>query len=52
MSAVPSYAGYGVPAEIISHAVWLDVRIPLSLHLVDALLAACGIIVSHEAVRQ
>ena len=29
--ALPSYAGYRFPAEIISHAVWLYFRFPLSL---------------------
>jgi len=51
-SAAPSYAGYRFPAEIISHAVWLYFRIPLSLRMVDELLAARGIVVSHETVRQ
>ena len=50
--AVPSYAGYCFPAEIISHAVWLYFRFPLSLRMVDELLAARGIIVSYETVRQ
>ncbi len=35
MSAVPSYAGYRFPAEIISHAVWLHFRFPLSLRMVN-----------------
>ena len=48
----PSYAGYRFPAEIISHAVWLYFRFPLSLRMVDELLATRGIIVSHETVRQ
>ena len=46
------YAGYRVPPEIISHAVWLYFRFPLSLRMVDEILAARGIIVSHETVRQ
>jgi putative transposase len=50
--ACPSYAGYRFPAEIISHAVWLYFRFPLSLRMVDELLAARGIIVSHETVCQ
>jgi len=50
--AVSSYAGYRFPAEIISHAVWLYFRFPLSLRMVDELLAARGIVVSHETVRQ
>ena len=48
----PSYAGYRFPAEIISHAVWLYFRFPLSLRMVEEMLAARGIIVSHESVRQ
>jgi putative transposase len=53
MTAVRSaYAGYRFPAEIISHAVWLYFRFPLSLRMVDQLLAARGIMVSHETVRQ
>ena len=50
--ACPSYAGYRFPAEIISHAVRLYFRFPLSLRMVDEVLAARGIIVSHETVRQ
>ena len=46
------YAGYRFPAEIISHAVWLYFRFPLGLRLVEELLAARGIVVSHETVRQ
>jgi len=50
--ACPSYAGYRFPAEIISHAVWLYFRFPLSLRMVDESLAARGVLVSHETVRQ
>ncbi len=50
-SACPNYAGYRFLAEIISHAVWLYFRFPLSLRMVDELLATRGIIVSHETVR-
>ena len=50
--ACPSYAGYRFSAGIISHAVWLYFRFPLSLRMVDELLASCGIIVSYETVRQ
>src|ERR671931_1688497 len=46
------YRGYRYPAEIISHAVWLYFRFPLSLRMVEEMLAARGIIVSHETVRQ
>src|ERR671914_1515440 len=48
----PSYAGYRFPAEVISHTVWLYFRFPLSLRMVEEMLAARGIIVSHESVRQ
>ena len=47
-----SYAGHRFPAEIISHAVWLYFRFHLRLRMVDELLAARGIVVSHETVRQ
>src|SRR3954469_2486109 len=46
------YAGYRFPAEVISHAVWLYFRFPLGLRMVEEMLAARGIIVSHESVRQ
>src|SRR3954465_14109464 len=48
----PSYAGYRFPAEVISHAVWLYFRFPLSLRMVEEMLAARGITVSHETMRQ
>jgi len=50
--ACPTYVGYRFPAEIISHVVWLYFRFPLSLRMVDELLATRGIIVSYETVRQ
>src|ERR687883_750408 len=46
------YAGHRFPPEIISHAVWLYFRFPLSLRMVEEMLAARGIVVSHETVRQ
>src|ERR671921_187925 len=48
----PRYARHRYPAEVISHAVWLYFRFPLSLRMVEEMLAARGIIVSHESVRQ
>src|SRR5215217_9428257 len=51
-TAKSPYAGYRFPAEIISHAVWLYFRFPLSPRMVDELLAARGIDVSPETVRQ
>jgi putative transposase len=50
--APPSYAVYRFPAEIINQAVWLYFRFPLSLRHVDEILAARGIVVSHETIRQ
>ena len=35
-----SYAGYRFPPEIISYAVWLYFRFPLSLRMVEEMLAA------------
>jgi putative transposase len=51
-AAKSPYAGHCFPAEIISHAVWLYFRFPLSLRHVDEILAARGVVVSHETVRQ
>src|SRR3954470_1090851 len=51
-AAKSPYAGYRFPGEIISHAVWLYFRFPLSLRMVEEVLAARGIVVSHETVRQ
>src|SRR5689334_23239008 len=48
----PRYAGYRFPVEVISHAVWLYFRFPLSLRMVEEVLTARGIIVSHETIRQ
>jgi putative transposase len=38
-----SYAGYRFPPEVISYAVWLYFRFPLSLQMVKEMLAARGI---------
>ncbi|ANY77145.1 transposase [Microvirga ossetica] len=48
----PRYARHRYPAEVISHAVWLYFRFPLSLRMVEERLAARGILVSHETVQQ
>ena len=48
----PLYAGYRYPAELISYAVWLYFRFPLSLRMVEEMLAARGICVTHETIRQ
>jgi putative transposase len=46
------YARHRFPAEVISLAVWLYFRFPLSLRMVEEMLAARGIEVSHETVRR
>lgn len=47
----PLYRRHRFPAEVIAHAVWLYFRFPLSLRIVEDILAARGIIVSHQTVR-
>lgn len=36
---------------MIAHAVWLSFRFPLSLRMVEDMLAARGIIVTHQTIR-
>src|SRR4051794_30279255 len=50
--ALPSYAGHRFPAEVIGYAVWRYFRFPLGLRMVEEMLPARGIVVSHESVRQ
>src|SRR5260370_31194857 len=45
-------AGHRYPAEVTSYAVWLYFRFPLSLRMVEEMLAARGISVTHETIRQ
>ena len=53
-AAVPpvSYKRHRVPAEIISHAVWLYHRFGLSLRDVQELLAERGVAVTYETIHQ
>src|SRR5918994_3707746 len=51
-AAKSPYVGYRFPAEVISHTVWLYFRFPLGLRMVEEMLAARGVIVSHETVRR
>jgi putative transposase len=46
------YSAYRYPAQIISHAIWLYHQLPLSFRDIEELLAARGIIVSDETIRQ
>ena len=48
----PLYRRHRFSPEIISHAVWLYFRFPLSLRMVEEMLAARGICVTYETVRQ
>jgi putative transposase len=48
----PSYASYRFPHAVISYAVWLYYRFPLSLRMVEELLAAHGIELTFETVRR
>jgi putative transposase len=45
------YAGYRYPSQIISHAVWLYHTFTLSFRDIEDLLAARGIAVSYETIR-
>lgn len=47
----PLYRRHRFPAEVIAHAVWLYFRFPLNLRMVEDMLAARGVIVSHQTVR-
>ena len=46
------YAGHRFPPELICHVVWLYFRFPLSLLMVEEMLAFRGMVVSHETIRQ
>lgn len=51
ITAAP-YTGHRFPQEIISHVGWLYYRVSLSYRDVEEVLAARGIIVTYETVRQ
>jgi putative transposase len=46
------YRGFRFPAEIIQHAVWLYHCFGLSLRDVELILAARGVVVSYESIRE
>ncbi len=50
-NAAISYARHRFPPDLISYAVWLYFRFPLSLRMVEEMLAARGIEVTYETVR-
>ncbi|MBB4294123.1 putative transposase [Rhizobium leguminosarum] len=43
-----SYKRHRFPQQVIAHAVWLYLRFPLSLRLVEEMLLERGIVVSYE----
>jgi putative transposase len=47
----PLYRRHRFPPEVIAHAIWLYFRFPLSLRMVEDMLAARSIIVSHQTIR-
>jgi transposase-like protein len=51
-SSAVSYKRHRFPREIISNAVWLYFRFPLSLRLVEEMLLERGIVVSYETIRR
>lgn len=51
IQAAVSYKRHRFPPSIIAHAVWLYVRFPLSLRLVEEMPFERGIAVSYETVR-
>ncbi|GHO81959.1 IS6 family transposase [Ktedonobacter sp. SOSP1-85] len=46
------YKGFRFPPEIIGHAVWLYFRFSLSFRDIEELLAARGVILTYETIRQ
>jgi putative transposase len=44
----PLYRRHRFPAEFIVHAVWRHLPFPFSLRVIEDMLAARGIIVSHQ----
>jgi hypothetical protein len=46
------YRGFRFPPEVIQHAVWLYHYFTLSLRDVELILAARGIVVSYESIRE
>jgi len=42
-TAKSPYAGYRFPGEVISHAVWLYFRFPLSLRISPPIRNSCGL---------
>ena len=45
------YHRHRFPPDVIAQAVWLYFKFPLSLRMVEDLLAERGVIVSHQTIR-
>ena len=52
MTAPNPYRGFRFAAKGIEHAVWLYHCFSLSLRDVETILAARGVVVSYESVRE
>ena len=52
MTTPNPYHGFRFPAEVIGHVVWLYHCFSLSLRDVETILAARGIVVSYETIRE
>ncbi|PZX13021.1 putative transposase [Palleronia aestuarii] len=46
------YSAYRYPAAVIAHDVWLYSCFPLSLRIVEEMLAERGIVVNYETIRR
>jgi len=46
------YRGFRFPPAVIEHAVWLYYSFSLSLRDVELIIAARGIVVSYESIRE
>ena len=47
----PLYRRHRFPVEVIAQAVWLYFRFPLNLRMVEDMLPARGVIVTHQTVH-
>ncbi len=52
MTCPNPYRGFRFPAEVIEHSVWLYHCFSLSLRDVETILAARGVVVSYESIRE
>lgn len=47
-----SYKRHRLPPQTIAHAIWLYLRFPRSVRLVEEMLLERGLMVSYETVRR